>query len=210
MTRAPGPGAEVDYTTFGSTGGARVVVVLRSDGGAAVDPDAHVTTQRDVRILVIQVLRDEISDPSAYGGETPGSTTVIAIAELVDEQIVDPEVTFGLVGLAGAGETAILLANRLGNRVDRLVLVAVPTEHSPLERHLAEQVMAGVSAKTLILNGQQDPDAGADAASWHREHLPDARVEMVPADAYGPDRRVSIADVWDRVLAHTAPGTTRR
>lgn len=205
MTRAPGHGTELDYTTFGSTGGARVVVVLRADAGAPVDPDPAVTGQRDVRIVVIQVLRDEIPDPGAYGGETPGSTTVIAIADLIDEQVVDPDTTFGLVGVARAGEEAILLAKRLGDRVDRLALVAVPTEHSPLERHLAEQMMAGVSAPTLILNGEEDPDAAADAASWHGAHLPDARVEIVPADDYGPDRHLSITDVWERVLSHTAP-----
>ncbi len=205
MTRAPGPEARLDFTSFGAAGGGRVVVVLREEGVSALDPDARITAGHDARIVAIMVMRDEISDPGAYGGETPGSTTVVAIAELIDEQLRHGDSTFGLVGVGGAGEEAILLANRLGDRVDRLALVAVPEQETPLERHQAEQVMAAVVARTLILNGEKDPDAGADAAQWHRLHLPYADVEIVPADRYGPDRRLSLTDVWERVLAHTAP-----
>lgn len=205
MTRAPGSDVRLEVSTFGAPGAARVVVLLREDGGAAVDPDPRLTAQRDVRIVTIMVMRDEVIDPGAYGGETPASSTVAAIAALVDDQTADDDATIGLVGVAGAGEEAILLAGRLGARVDRLALIAVPRERSPLERHLAEQVMADVRAATLVVNGEKDPDAGPEAAQWHGDHIAGAEVHVVPADAYGPDRRLSTTDVWDRVLSHTAP-----
>jgi pimeloyl-ACP methyl ester carboxylesterase len=196
----------LECTVFGASGATRLVVVLREDGAASIDPDARATASHDVRVLAIQLRSAEVAAPGAYGGETAGSTTVAALELVIDQQMPDPGASIGLVGVAGAGAEAVLLAQRLGSRVDRMVLVAVPYDDSALERHLAEQVMSEVTADTLILNGADDPDASADAASWHEAHLRDARVELIPVSVYGPDPHLGIADVWDRALSHLTSG----
>ena len=76
------------------------------------------------------------------------------------------------------------------------------------ERDLEKDVLAGVAAKTLILNGQRDPDAASAAATFYRSAIPGARVEMVPAHG-AADERLALGDVWDRVLSHCAPHTRR-
>ena len=46
------------------------------------------------------------------------------------------------------------------------------------------------------------------AAQWFKNHLSSARVEMVPRTD-DLEARLILADVWDRVLSHVAPGTVR-
>jgi len=91
----------------------------------------------------------------------------------------------------------------LGDTIDRLALVAVAAPDQPLDKDDLGALIAGLTAKTLILNGQRDETAPA-AADWYRTRLTSARVEMVPGDA-----ALSLSAVWGRVLSHVAPRTQR-
>ena len=179
--------------------------MLRTGATAMLDPDPGATTSRDVRVLVIGLALAALDDPAAYGGETPAESTAASLVDLVRSEAPDSPV--GLVGIGATGSLAILVAAQLGDRVDRMALVAVPEPDGPLDRDDAEETMAQVTAKTLIMNGQQDPDAAAAAARWHHDHLPGSRVEMVPAASVpGADGRLALSDVWQRTLSHLAPG----
>lgn len=204
MTRGPAGDREFSYTAFGSVAPSRTVVVLREGAVAVSDPDARITARRDVRVLAVRVGQDDASD-AAYGTEAPGSAAMIALADVVrDEALIDAD-TVGVVGVGQAGPEAVMLAAHLGRTADRLALVAAPRPESPLERHLGEELLAQVSADTLVLVGADDPDAGTDAARWHAAHLARACVERVALRPGSLDRRLSLTDVWERVLAHVAP-----
>lgn len=198
----------IEYASLGSPDADGTVVVLREGALATTDPDVTVTRTRDVRLVAVRVDDAEVAEPGAYGGETPAAVTVKALVELMDD--VAAEGRFGLVGVGGAGEVAVHLAAVLADRVDRLALVAVPEPEGPLDREEEQRTLAGVSAQTLILVGEHDPDAAAAAAEWHRARLPSARVEIVPPPSEGADARLALGVVWERVLAHTAPGTQAR
>jgi pimeloyl-ACP methyl ester carboxylesterase len=58
-----------------------------------------------------------------------------------------------------------------------------------------------VAAKTLLLYGGADAVAGHAHAAWYHDHLPDSRIEMSPGAGH-----LLIIPLWDRVLAHLAPG----
>jgi hypothetical protein len=61
-----------------------------------------------------------------------------------------------------------------------------------------------VHAKCLLLYGNAD-EIGSAHARWYKNHLADARVEMVPKAGH-----LVVIPMWDRVLSHLAPGSTRR
>jgi hypothetical protein len=65
-------------------------------------------------------------------------------------------------------------------------------------------LIEGVSADTLIMNGQRVDGAAAAAAAWYKDHLGSARVEMVPGAS-----ELSLSTVWGRALSHAAPRTKR-
>lgn len=207
MTRAPGPQEAPDAASFGSPGAARTIVVLRHGATATSDPGPAATARRDVRVLAIGLTEAELDDPVTFRGETPAETSASAVIALIRAQAPDEAVA--LVGVGRVGAVAARVVAEAPGLVDRLVLVAVPVPETAAERDLAEELLAGVTATTLILNGQRDPDASSAAASWHRDRIPGARLEMVPSARDG-DERLSLGDVWDRVLSHGAPGTARR
>jgi len=206
MTRSDEPDSGYERRAFGSPGAARTVIVLRAGPTATLDPDPVATAARSVQILAIGLRDADIADPAAFGGATRAESVAAALADRVRARAGDSPV--GLVGVGPAGALALLFAAELGEAVDRLALIAVPVPETPLDREDAAGVAERVSAKTLIMNGQRDPDASAAAARWHHERLPGSRVEMVPAPA-SPDGRLALAEVWDRVLSHVAPGTKR-
>jgi pimeloyl-ACP methyl ester carboxylesterase len=207
MTRGETPTAGFEYRSFGAPGAGRTVFLLREGEAATLDPDPAVTARRDVRVVAVRVTADDIEDPAAYRGATPAAMAASAIARLVTGEAHDEPV--GLVGIAGTGELALMLAHRLGAQVDRLVLVAVAEPVTGLDRDEVGDLLGEITAKTLILNGRDDPDAATAAARWHQSRLPDARVEIVPETAARADPRLSISHVWERVLSHAAPGTVR-
>ncbi|KRA23955.1 hypothetical protein ASD65_05615 [Microbacterium sp. Root61] len=207
MTRAQGPGTELSFRIFGTPGAARTVFVLRTGPAAILDPDPPTTIRRDVRIIAVQVTPAELSDPGAYRGETPAELAVASLDELVVEEVPDGA-TVGVVGVGAAAAFSALFVCELGERADRFALVGVPAPSSALDRDEGAGILARVRAKTLLLNGQGDGDAGAASASWHRDHLSDARVEMVPRAGAGA-KALGLTEVWPRVLSHVAPGTIR-
>jgi pimeloyl-ACP methyl ester carboxylesterase len=209
MTRGQGPSTTLAYRVFGAIGADRTILLLREGAQATVDPDPPATAARDVRVVAVRLTPVEVSDPGAYGGETHAEVTVGSLADLVETEVPGGE-AIGLVGVAGAWDSAVLLAGELADRVDRLALVAAPKPENALARDEAEQALARVHAKTVVLSGQRDASCAAADAAWIRQHVPDARVEMVPAAAVGGvDGVLSLVDVWPRVLAHLAPGSTR-
>ena len=107
---------------------------------------------------------------------------------------------FAAVGWRMAGLAAAELAAADPRRVDRLVLCCVP---APLDSNPSFDP-ADIAAKTLLLYGQLDTEAPPAHARWWKNHLVDARVEMVPRA--GSD---IISTVWKRVLSHAAPYTLR-
>ncbi len=206
MTRASDPAKGFERRGFGAPGAARTVIVLRIGPAAMLDPEPAVTAARDVRILAIGLRADDLQDSATFGGQTQAESMASGLADLARTKA--GEFPVGLVGVGATGQLAILLAAGLGAAVDRLALVGVPAPEQPIDRDDEEEVMARVTAKTLIMNGQRDPDAAAAAARWHHDHLAGSRVEMVPgALVPAPDDRLALADVWDRVLSHVAPGT---
>lgn len=199
---------ELEDASTGSPGAARVVVLLREGSTALVDPDAAVTRRRDVRVVMVRVDDVEVRELGGSSRMSAARATVAALESLLSDLV--PEATFALVGVGAVGEVAVRLASDSSERIDRLVLVAVPTPATALDRDDLGPVLAGVAAKTLILNGQRDPDAAAAAAEFHRAGIGSARVEMVPGPVDAPEPRLALSAVWERVLSFGAPRTTRR
>lgn len=203
---------ELDYASLGSPGAARVVVLLREGATALTDPAPAITHRRDARIVMIRVDDGEIAELGGSSGMSSARATVEALGSLLGDLV--PEPAFALVGVGSVGEVAVRLAGSQPGRVDRLVLVAAPMPGSPLDRDALRPVLAEVDAKTLILNGQRDPDAAAAAAEFHRAAITaggaSARVEMVPASADTTEPRLGLSRVWERVLSFGAPGATTR
>lgn len=208
MTWASEPPPGVELRTFGAPGADRTVIVLRIGATAMLDPDPSATTVRAVRVVVVGLPAADLDDPAAFRGETRAESTAAALADHVRAEAGESPV--GLVGVGSTGSVALRLAALLGADVDRLALVAVPLPETPLDRDDAAVVAARVTAKTLIMNGQDDPDAAAAAARWHHDRIQGSRVEMVPSPAFATgDDRLALGDVWERVLSHVAPGTKR-
>ena len=107
---------------------------------------------------------------------------------------------FATVGWRVEGLRAAHLAATMSSRVDRLVLCCVP---APIDLDPGFDP-GNITAKTLLLFGQADPDAPAKHARWWKDHIPVARVEMVPRA--GSD---IIAALWKRTLSHAAPTAPR-
>jgi len=206
MTRGPAPDASYENRSFGAPGADRTIVLLRAGMSALSDPRPDVTARRDARIVAVGLTVDDIDDPAAYRGATPAEATASVIARFVAEEAHGRSI--GLVGVGEAGELAIMIAAHLGDAVDRLALVAVPRPESELGASEVAELLDRIAAKTLLMNGQTDPTAASGAARWFKEHLSSARVEMVPGTE-DPEPRLILADVWERVLSHVAPGTIR-
>lgn len=206
MTKGPAPAASYENRSFGAAGAERTVVLLRAGVSALADPRPDITARRDARILAVGLTVDDIDDPVAYRGATPAEVTARVIAEFIESEAQHRPV--GLVGVGEAGELSIMIAAHLRESVDRLALVAVPRPESPLGGFEVGELLDRIAAKTLLMNGQSDPHAASAAARWFKERMSSARIEMVPpTDA--PEPRLALADVWERVLSHVAPGTVR-
>ncbi len=183
-------------------------MLLREGSTALTDPDGGVTHRRDVRVVLVRVDAEEVRELGGESGMSSSRVTTRALATLLHELVT--EGAFALVGVGGAGEVAARLATKLEGRVDRLVLVAVPVPEAPLDRDDLGVLLGAVQAKTLILNGQKDPDAAAAAAEFHRARIGSARVEMVPPSPDDTDPRLALTRVWERVLSFAAPRTGQR
>lgn len=117
------------------------------------------------------------------------------------ELVTDPPSgTFAAVGWRHAGLRAAELAAARTTQVDRLVLCCVPIPGDAITFD-----PNSISAKTLLIYGQNDRDAPFHHARWWKDNLRNARVEMVPQR----DSDI-IATVWKRILSHAAPHTLRK
>lgn len=200
---------QLSFRIFGTPGAERLVVLVGAGDTSTIDPSAVVTAAREIRILAVALTGAAIDDPGTFGSQTPAEQTATALADLVREQLgvdgsdEDPR-TAGILAYRAAGDVALRATKELGEVVDRLALVAVPLPEGPLDRDDLGGLIQGITANTLIMNGRRDGEAGDDAASWYRDHIASARVEIVPQDD-----PLSLTDVWERILSHVAPGTKR-
>ncbi|MFF7683694.1 hypothetical protein ACFZA2_13140 [Microbacterium sp. NPDC007973] len=208
MSLAPWLDGELGYRSFGTPGAPRVVVVLRTGDVATTDPDARVTSTFDVRVVAVGLDAPELEDPPVFGGQTPAGLTVEALRALLDREA--PGATVGLVGERSAGPIAIYLAAAMGPVVDRLAIVGVESPVDPLSRDLRTPLLDHLDAEALVIVGGEGP-ADADDAQWYVDRMRVAEMEVVPADEIGSvNGHVTLTSVWERVLAHVAPGTERR
>ena len=198
--------SRLSHRIFGTPGSERLVVVVGT--GVALDPLPAETAARDICVLAVTLGDATMEDPGGYGGETPAEQTASWLVGLVRQTLAaigtDRELTAGVVVYGRAADVALRAAVQLGDTIDRLALVAVPAPDQPLDRDDLGELVAGVTAKALILNGQRDEVAAAAAARWYADHLSTARVEMVPGVA-----ALSLSDVWARTLSHVAPRAQR-
>jgi hypothetical protein len=200
------------HRVFGTPGSDRLVVLVGTGIAVGVDPLPSETAARDICVLAVALGAGTMEDPGGHGSETPAEQTAEWLADLVrvtleeiraDSRTEHP-LTAGIVAYRDAVDVALRAAVHLGDSIDRLALVAVATPEQPLDRDALGALIEGVSAETLVLNGQREETAAAAAAAWYQEHLGAARIEMVPDEA-----SLSLAAVWGRVLSHVAPRTKR-
>ncbi|MCJ1707042.1 hypothetical protein [Microbacterium sp. VKM Ac-2923] len=208
MSLAPWLDGELGYRSFGTPGAPRAVFVLRTGDVATTDPDARVTSAFDVRIVAVGLDAPELEDPPVFGGQTPAGLTVEALRALMEREA--PGATVGLVGERSAGPIAIYLAAAMGPVVDRLAIVGVESPSDPLSRDLRTPLLDHLEAEVLVIVGGEGP-ADADDAGWYVERMRSADAEVVPADEIASvNGHVTLTSVWERVLAHVAPGAERR
>lgn len=133
--------------------------------------------------------------PEGVAPDDPGPTETAKRDVVLAHEMDDSPA--GVVGWAEGGRTAVELAARHGDLVDRLVLVSTPVPEPD-----AALELDAIRAKTLLLYGTRD--GGHAQATWWQKRL-GARIEMVPGEG-----RDILERVWPRVLSHLAPGTVRK
>lgn len=208
MSLAPWLDGELGYRSFGTPGAPRAVFVLRTGDVATTDPDARITSAYDVRVVAVGLDAPELEDPPVFGGQTPAGLTVEALRALLEREA--PEAKVGLVGERSAGPIAIYLAAAMGPIVDRLAIVGVQSPSDPLSRDLRTPLLDHLDAEVLVVVGGDGPADTTDA-DWYVERMRSAEAEIVPSDEIASvNGHVTLTSVWDRVLAHVAPGAERR
>ena len=198
--------SRLSHRIFGTPGSERLVVLVGT--GVALDPLPAETATRDICVLAVTLGEATMEDPGGFGSETPAEQTASWLVGLIRQTLAaiesDRALTAGVVVYGRAADVGLRAAVQLGDTIDRLALIAVPAPDQPLDRDDLGELIAGVTAKALILNGQRDEVAAAAAARWYKDHLSSARVEMVPDVS-----ALSLSDVWARTLSHVAPRTQR-
>ena len=183
--------SRLTHRVFGTPGSERLVVLIGTGIAVAVDPLPAETARRDICVLAVALGAATMEDPGGYGSETPAEQTAEWLADLIRDTLgemrpeADPSVplTAGIVAYREVVDVALRTAAQLGETVDRLALVAVAAPAQPLDRDDLGVLIERVTAKTLVMNGQRDEPAAAEAAAWYQKHIGSSRVEMVPDDA---------------------------
>ena len=293
-------GRALGYTTFGDPDAERIVIFCHpAPGSSMFDPDPLVSSSRGVHILAFDRPGYGSSDPLPAGIWPSVTQPADDITEFLramsrDEYPIGvhrPKAV-GVVGWSAGGRTALALAARHPDLVERVAVVATPApnEHVPwiapqvqaMSDHLAtlapDEAIAQLSgmlqpqadaitsadedgevpldalgasavdvnalaapgvrdrlgrmlrdafrqgprgvaadilsytarpwgfdcgavrAPVLVINGQGDALASNAHASWYRDALPDARVEMVPGVGH-----LVLVPQWERILSWVAP-----
>jgi pimeloyl-ACP methyl ester carboxylesterase len=156
---------------------------------------------------------ERVEAMSAMQGMRPESVRAIlakGFRAMVPADPRSPE-ALALLGAGAADETALALPGARA-RLGDMLAAAFEQGAGGLASDVAGFSMRSwgfepgeVVAKTLLLYGTQDPIAGPPHATWWRNHLSNARVEMVPGAGH-----LVVVPMWKRVLAHLAPRTLRK
>ena len=192
----------------GWSAGGRVALALAARHPQLVDRVAVIATPAPDG-EVPWVGDDNRAMVAALGDESP-SVAAAKLTATFDE----------LFGAAPAGESMLpqIAApadeERLESARDRLVVMldrAVEQGNVGMSADIVSYTLMDlgfslddVQAKCLLLYGDAD-EIGSTHARWYKNHLADARVEMVPKAGH-----LVVIPMWDRVLSHLAPGSTRR
>ena len=189
------------HRVYGTPGAERLVVLVGTGIAVANDPLPAETAARSICVLAVALDGAAIEDPGTFGSETPAEQTAAWLADLIRESLASPQFEAagarhaGIIVYRDAVDVALRAVVTLGDTIDRIALVAVAEPEQPLDRDDLGSLIGGVGAKALIMNGQRDTGAANAAATWYRDHLSSARVEMVPGDG-----ELSLTAVWGRVL----------
>jgi hypothetical protein len=200
------------HRIFGTPGSERLIVLVGTGVAVSSDPLPAATSSYDVCVLAVSLDGEAVEDSGVFGGETPVEQASAWLVDLInasleptpaaaEEEALPP---VAIVAYRDAVNVALGAAVLLGDAVDRLALIAVAPPPEPLDRDDLAALITTLRVDTLIMNGQNDDPAGADAAAWYRDHLATAHVEMVADE--GP---LSLSAVWARTLAHLAPDSVR-
>lgn len=145
--------------------------------------------------------------------DQPADLAQVALAQQLGQMLPPDASDADLLGLLGSGEADAPALEMPGAR-ERLLGMLRAAFAQGLDGLAAD--IAGyclqpwgfapeaVRAKTLLLYGSRDPTAGARHGSWWQQHLPNARLEMVPGAGH-----LLIMPMWRRALAHLAPNARR-
>lgn len=166
------------WATYGDPSAGRAILLLLDGADGMTDPDPDRTARRRVAITAVAVAE---------------TTSVDGLLSIV------PAGARGIIAVGRAGWLGLQLVALLGAEIERFVLVSVPATGSDDSRMAA--LVGQVQAKTLIVNGQRDPQAASRDAAWFKNRMASARVEMVPT-ARLVDGHLTLAPVWDRLLQH--------
>lgn len=156
----------------------RTVVFFTEPGGLR-DPDPPQTAGRDITLIALQ------------------GSAAEALAMLQQQGVTSA----GVAGWSAGGQSALALAALAPQLVDRLAIIATPLPTDPAALGFDP---GAIRARTLLLYGAADPQAGSKHARGWKSLLANVRIEMVP----GADHDL-IVPMWKRVLSHLAPGKGR-
>lgn len=192
----------------GWSAGGRVALALAARHPQLVDRVAMIATPAPDD-EVAWVGDDNRAMVSALAAESPSVATAKLTASF--DQFFGPAPTGGglLPQISGPADDQLLetARKRLVAMLDRSVAQGNLGLSADIVSYMLMDLgfsLADVHAKTLLLYGNADA-IGSAHARWYQNHLADARVEMVPKAGH-----LVVIPMWDRVLSHLAPGSTRR
>lgn len=219
MARAEFPiGVERPKTVgvVGWSAGGRVALALAARHPDLVDRVAVVATPAPNEH--VPWIAPQVQAMSDHLGTLPPDDAIAELSEMLQPQAdaitsadEDGEVPLDAIG-ASAVDVNALAAPGVRDRLGRMLRDAF--RQGP--RGVAADILSytarpwgfncsDVQAKVLIVNGQGDALAGNAHATWYRNALPDARVEMVPGVGH-----LVLVPQWERILSHVSPGVGTR
>jgi pimeloyl-ACP methyl ester carboxylesterase len=144
-------------------------------------------------------------------GKPPGTVYAALAAALKRLVPADPRAPQALMALGAGPADEAALRGGGRDRLGKMLAVAYAQGATGLATDIAGYCLQpwgfeppGVTAKTLLLYGSQDPVAASRHGRWWQQRLPDARLEMVPGAGH-----LLVIPMWQRVLSHLAPNSKR-